>query len=202
MIKSRLDGLCVASESARQHLALSVVLFNGKPGDPRSFDLLEELLEQQCYRLAYWRVAPDEINYRRFFDVNDLAALNMEREDVFEAAHALILRWLPTARSSGLRIDHPDGLYDPRSISTASRSSYRLACARRIFETKARRRTSTGTTSNAGCATSCREWLAAWKNAGGPALYVVVEKILGPGESLVESWPVARHDRLRVSRTR
>ena len=53
--------------------------FNGQPGDPRSFDLLDDLLEQQCYRLAYWRVAPDEINYRRFFDVNDLAALSMER---------------------------------------------------------------------------------------------------------------------------
>ena len=55
-------------------------LFNGKPGDPHSFDLLDDLLEEQSYRLSYWRVASDEINYRRFFDINELAALSMERE--------------------------------------------------------------------------------------------------------------------------
>ena len=62
-----------------------MAVFNGKPGDPASFELMDELLEHQCYRLSYWRVGSDEINYRRFFDVNDLAALAMEREEVFEA---------------------------------------------------------------------------------------------------------------------
>ena len=93
-----------------------MALFNGQPGDPRSFDLLDDLLEHQCYRLAYWRVAPDEINYRRFFDVNDLAALSMEREDVFEAAHGLVLRLVAEGKVDGLRIDHPDGLYDPAHV--------------------------------------------------------------------------------------
>jgi (1->4)-alpha-D-glucan 1-alpha-D-glucosylmutase len=65
--------------------------FNGTPGESASFDLLEALLEAQAYRLAYWRVAADEINYRRFFDVNDLAALRMENADAFEATHRFVL---------------------------------------------------------------------------------------------------------------
>jgi (1->4)-alpha-D-glucan 1-alpha-D-glucosylmutase len=76
-------------------------------------DALHELLERQAYRLAYWRVASDEINYRRFFDINDLAALRMENPEVFEATHRLILELLRDGKLDGLRIDHPDGLYDP-----------------------------------------------------------------------------------------
>jgi len=76
-------------------------------------DALHELLERQAYRLAYWRVAADEINYRRFFDVNDLAALRMENPEVFEVTHQLICELLRDRKLDGLRIDHPDGLYDP-----------------------------------------------------------------------------------------
>ena len=72
--------------------------------------MLDRVLESQAYRLAYWRVAVDEINYRRFFDVNDLAALSMERPEVFESTHELILRLLAEGKLHGLRIDHPDGL--------------------------------------------------------------------------------------------
>jgi len=78
-----------------------------------SADALHDLLEAQAYRLAYWRVASDEINYRRFFDVNDLAALRMENEAVFEATHRLVLELIRARKIDGLRIDHPDGLYDP-----------------------------------------------------------------------------------------
>ena len=88
---------------------------NGTPGEPRSFDGLHELLERQSYRLAYWRVAADAINYRRFFDVNDLAALRMEIPQVFAATHRLALRLIAAQKLDGLRIDHPDGLYDPQS---------------------------------------------------------------------------------------
>ncbi|HSV16225.1 MAG TPA: malto-oligosyltrehalose synthase [Tepidisphaeraceae bacterium] len=77
-------------------------------------DRLDALLNRQHYRLAYWRVASDEINYRRFFDINDLAALCMEREEVFDATHALVFRLVAEGRVAGLRIDHPDGLYDPQ----------------------------------------------------------------------------------------
>ncbi len=74
---------------------------------------MHDLLERQCYRLAYWRVAADDINYRRFFDVNDLAALRMENDAVFEATHRLVLALIQEGKLDGLRIDHPDGLYDP-----------------------------------------------------------------------------------------
>lgn len=87
---------------------------NGKVGDPRSFDALDALLNQQHYRLAYWRTASDEINYRRFFDVNDLAALAMEHREVFEETHRLTLGLVAEGKVAGLRIDHPDGLYDPQ----------------------------------------------------------------------------------------
>src|SRR5262249_30220443 len=112
----------------------NVALFNGNVGDPRSFDLLHELLEHQCYRLSYWRVAPDEINYRRFFDINDLAALSMERQEVFEAAHGLVLRLLADLKVDGLRIDHPDGLYDPAGYFRRLQQHLALACAHRAFE--------------------------------------------------------------------
>jgi (1->4)-alpha-D-glucan 1-alpha-D-glucosylmutase len=76
---------------------------------------LHRLLEQQHYRLAYWRVASDEINYRRFFEINDLAALRVEDRTVFEATHALIAKLCRRPGIDGLRIDHPDGLADPRT---------------------------------------------------------------------------------------
>ena len=74
---------------------------------------LEELLERQHYRLAYWRVASEELNYRRFFDVGSLVGLRVERPDVFQATHALILELVAEGLIDGLRIDHPDGLADP-----------------------------------------------------------------------------------------
>ena len=80
---------------------------------PEQRDALHALLEAQAYRLAYWRVAADEINYRRFFDINELAALRMEDEEVFEATHGLVLDLAAAGAIDGLRIDHPDGLRDP-----------------------------------------------------------------------------------------
>jgi (1->4)-alpha-D-glucan 1-alpha-D-glucosylmutase len=71
------------------------------------------VLERQHYRLAFWRVAADEINYRRFFEIVDLAALRQEDPDVFEATHELIARLARRPGVDGLRIDHPDGLADP-----------------------------------------------------------------------------------------
>jgi (1->4)-alpha-D-glucan 1-alpha-D-glucosylmutase len=75
---------------------------------------LHQLLERQHYRLAYWRVASDEINYRRFFEITGLAALRVEDREVFEASHALIARLCAHPAVDGLRIDHPDGLADPQ----------------------------------------------------------------------------------------
>ncbi|MGH2929880.1 MAG: malto-oligosyltrehalose synthase, partial [Solirubrobacteraceae bacterium] len=100
---------------ARDGAALDQALARlaGDPGDPASFDPLHDLLELQAFRLAYWRVASDDINYRRFFDVNDLAALRVESEAVFEATHRLVLQLIGSGSLDGLRIDHADGLYDP-----------------------------------------------------------------------------------------
>ena len=113
-IKKRLGELVGQKPELEVVIKANVVRINGTPGDVASFDALDRLLDCQHYRLAYWRVAPDEINYRRFFDINDLAALSMERREVFDATHALVLGLVAKGKLDGLRIDHPDGLCDPR----------------------------------------------------------------------------------------
>jgi (1->4)-alpha-D-glucan 1-alpha-D-glucosylmutase len=79
---------------ARSALGDALARINGQPGDPKSFDSLERLLDAQHYRLAYWRVASDEINYRRFFDINELAAIRVEDPRVFDAVHSLVAQFL------------------------------------------------------------------------------------------------------------
>src|SRR3989442_726261 len=106
--------LLETSGDIRDFITENVPLFNGTPGDPRSFDLLDELLHDQVYRLAYWRVAGEEINYRRFFDINALAAIPTEDPRGFAETHRLIFRLVPEGIVTGLRIDHPYGLYAPR----------------------------------------------------------------------------------------
>jgi (1->4)-alpha-D-glucan 1-alpha-D-glucosylmutase len=105
--------LCKRSEQIVAFIMENVAKFNGDVNDPKSFGLLHQLIKAQAFRLAYWRVAADDINYRRFFDINDLAALRMEREEVFVATHRLISDLVARGAADGLRIDHPDGLYDP-----------------------------------------------------------------------------------------
>src|SRR5438132_282189 len=95
-----------------------LVRINGAAGQPRSFDELHELLETQAYRLAYWRTASHEINYRRFFDVNTLAGLRVEDPAVFDAIHVRLARLVAEGRVTGIRIDHPDGLFDPAKYCT------------------------------------------------------------------------------------
>ena len=90
------------------------------PGEPATFDRLHELLERQPYRLAHWRTAFDEINYRRFFDVNDLGALRMEDPRVFEASHARVLHLIADGNVTGLRIDHPTASSIRRRTSSGS----------------------------------------------------------------------------------
>lgn len=113
IIRRRLSVLMEDYAPIRNFLDENVRQINGVKGDPRSFDLLDSLLNDQAYRLADWRVAAEEINYRRFFDINELAALRMENHDVFEASHGLVFRLLKEGSVTGLRIDHVDGLYDP-----------------------------------------------------------------------------------------
>ncbi|MEN6585803.1 MAG: malto-oligosyltrehalose synthase, partial [Sulfuricella sp.] len=113
LIKRRLSALVAVSAPVMQMVLDTVSDYNGKTGDPESFGLLHALLEAQPWRIANWRVASDEINYRRFFDINDLAALRMEDSHVFEATHQFVLDLVADGKVDGLRIDHPDGLCDP-----------------------------------------------------------------------------------------
>jgi (1->4)-alpha-D-glucan 1-alpha-D-glucosylmutase len=111
--KQRLAALCTQSPQIREFVQKNVDAINGTSGDTDSFDDLHELIKTQAFRLAYWRVAADDINYRRFFDINDLAGLRMENPRVFEATHQLVTELLHSGKIDGLRVDHPDGLFDP-----------------------------------------------------------------------------------------
>jgi (1->4)-alpha-D-glucan 1-alpha-D-glucosylmutase len=114
IIKRRLERRSLEEPLVQQAIEQALVKINGRAGDPRSFDKLDEMLNAQSYRLAFWRVAAEEINYRRFFDVNDLAAIRMEVPEVFDATHQLLLNLVGAGAVTGLRIDHPDGLYLPQ----------------------------------------------------------------------------------------
>src|SRR5213592_2250385 len=114
IIKRRLERRCAEAPEVQRAIERALLQINGKRGDPRSFDKLDELLNAQSYRLAFWRVAAEEINYRRFFDVNELAAIRVELPKVFDAVHRLVLELVSIGAVSGIRIDHPDGLYLPR----------------------------------------------------------------------------------------
>jgi (1->4)-alpha-D-glucan 1-alpha-D-glucosylmutase len=114
IIKRRLERRCEEAPQVQAAVQQAVEQINGKPGEPRTFDALDALLNDQAYRLAFWRVAAEEINYRRFFDVNDLAAIRMELPEVFDATHGLLLDLIKEGAVTGVRIDHPDGLYLPK----------------------------------------------------------------------------------------
>ena len=115
---------------------------------------LDALLNEQNYRLASWRVASEEINYRRFFDINELAAIRTEETSVFRESHQLIFRLLKDGVATGLRIDHVDGLYDPEHYLIQLQHW------------------------------AARELAARLRKVNRPSLFVVVEKILGKGEQL------------------
>ncbi len=119
-----------------------IAAFNASP------QRVDALLERQNYRLAYWKTAVQELDYRRFFDINTLISLRMEKERVFEDSHRLILKWVREGVLDGLRVDHPDGLRDPAEYF------------RRL-------------------------------NSAVPKGWIVVEKILEPGEAMPDGWPVA-----------
>lgn len=196
VVKRRLRTLCEQSPQVLEFVQQNVQEFNGTPGDPRSFDLLEKLLEQQAYRLSHWRVASDEINYRRFFDVNGLAAVCMEQPEVFAKAHAFIGKLIADGQLDGLRIDHADGLYDPAGYlrglqverwlqfchSEYQRITPNLAEETRLpwesFVPRLR-------------ADAMNKYQSRNATDEPKSLYVVVEKILEPKEKLPLDWPVA-----------
>ncbi|HET6956444.1 MAG TPA: malto-oligosyltrehalose synthase [Vicinamibacterales bacterium] len=150
IVKRRLAALERDWPAVAALIAGSVKRMNGVAGQPRTFDALDGLLNMQSYRLAHWRVASEEINYRRFFDVNELAALRMEDPEVFDEVHRFAFELVKRGAVTGLRIDHVDGLFAPRDYLS------------RLQE----------------------------RCAGTEPFFIVVEKILGPGEQLPSDWPV------------
>ncbi|WP_334239535.1 malto-oligosyltrehalose synthase [Terriglobus sp. ADX1] len=136
-----LQRLCREEEAICRSIDEALAELNG------NIDALDEILNAQNFRLAYWRTSDQELGYRRFFDVNSLIGLRMEREYVFEETHELILYWLDQGVLDGVRIDHPDGLRDPKQYLERLRSH-------------------------------------------SPHAWIVVEKILEPGEWLRQDWPV------------
>jgi (1->4)-alpha-D-glucan 1-alpha-D-glucosylmutase len=163
LAQQRLARLAAASAPIRQHIEDAIRVINGQPGHPESFDALHELLEAQSYRLACWKTAVHEINFRRFFDVNELAGLRMEDPDVFAAAHSLVLRLIREGQLTGLRLDHVDGLFDPSAYLDKLQTAVAWRDAGR------------------------------GKEPAGPLqqpLYIVAEKILSGSETLPGAWPI------------
>lgn len=110
----RLAALAAVSSNVSAHIEENIREFNGTVGSPQSFDMLHELLDRQPYRLSYWTTAVHEINYRRFFDVNELAGIRMEDPSVFRATHDLLSKLTRQKLITGLRLDHVDGLFNPK----------------------------------------------------------------------------------------
>ncbi|HEV8441044.1 MAG TPA: malto-oligosyltrehalose synthase [Methylomirabilota bacterium] len=185
IIKRRLANLVKESTEVREFVDDNVRIFNGNPGEPSSFDLLDRLLSAQTYRLADWRVAGDEVNYRRFFDVSHLAAIRMERPEVFEASHKLILELVGEGTVTGLRIDHPDGLYAPGAYFRRLQEGAILKVARRLEP-------GLGAAEAEAMIAQYRRLASARPvPAAARPLWISAEKILAPEEPLPDWWLVA-----------
>jgi (1->4)-alpha-D-glucan 1-alpha-D-glucosylmutase len=161
-LKTTIARIYDQDEQFRQALDDAIVRINGTAGDGESFNALDTLLDAQWYRLAYWRIASEKINYRRFFDVTDLVGVRVENPEVFEARNARTLDLIAEGKVTGLRIDHIDGLFDP--IGHMKKLQLRLASR----------------DPNGGAA-----------EPGSKHFYIVVEKILAKDEELPSDFPVS-----------
>jgi (1->4)-alpha-D-glucan 1-alpha-D-glucosylmutase len=112
-IKNTLWEIYTQSPEIREFLNENLRVFNGEKDRAERVRLLDPLLSEQLFRLSFWKVATEEINYRRFFSINDLISLKVEREEVFRHTHSFIFSLLKEEKLTGLRIDHIDGLFDP-----------------------------------------------------------------------------------------
>jgi isoamylase len=161
VIKRRLRRLSEQSPAVKVAIASAIEQVNGRAGVASSFDMLDKILDQQSYRLCSWQVATEEINYRRFFDVNELAALRMEDDAVFERTHALLFKLIDAGVVNGLRLDHTDGLYDPYGYFEKLQGRFRHASKE-----------------------------AESPDDRARPLPILVEKILHRDEALPQEWPV------------
>lgn len=167
VVKRRLWELYQFSSKIREFIDGNVASFNGIKGEPDSFDLLDGLLQAQVYRISHWHVATEEINYRRFFDINSLGAIRVEDPAVFAETHRLVFSLVAAGKISGLRIDHADGLRDPEEYFRRLQS----ACYIRMFgDSPEARSVAEGSTFK--------------------PFFIVGEKILLKAEKVPESWQV------------
>ncbi len=185
IIKKRLLSLYLENTEIRTFLDENIHIFNGSKGDPKSFNLLDGLLAGQVWRLSYWRVAMDEINYRRFFDINNIAAIRIEDPVVFRETHKLILRLVEEKKVTGLRVDHPDGLYNPSEYFTRlQRNCFARIAPADTLEVQAYEE-----------ADFVPEVVKRYEGllSSDPQykpFYIVGEKILTKGEKMPEDWPI------------
>jgi (1->4)-alpha-D-glucan 1-alpha-D-glucosylmutase len=183
IIKKRLLDLYEESPGFRTFLDENIRIFNGTKHIQGSFDLLDALLYSQVYRLSYWQVATEEINYRRFFDINDLAAIRMENPAVFSEVHRLVFNLIKEGKVTGLRVDHPDGLHNPREYFRALQEEcFIQTCLGAL-----------GAEGDEQAEGQMREFYRSelGKDPGlGRPFYIVGEKILIDGETLPEDWQI------------
>jgi (1->4)-alpha-D-glucan 1-alpha-D-glucosylmutase len=208
VVKGRLRTLADRSAAIAAFIGRNVQEFNGTPDDSHSYDNLDTLLDAQVFRLSHWKAAADEINYRRFFDINELAAVCMEAPEVFAQSHRLAFDLLVRGDVDGLRIDHIDGLYDPVEYLRRLQKGYLLALGKSLFQRATEthplpeRQFNCPPNSDAPAGTpppwsdlestflaSVTELTCADQAA--LPLYLVAEKILGVDENLPEQWLLA-----------
>ena len=187
VVKRRLWELYQNGREIRQFIDTNVAAFNGTPGDPRSFDLLDTLLGEQVYRIAHWHVATEEINYRRFFDINSLGAIRVEDPAVFAETHRLVLSLVAAKKISGLRIDHADGLRDPEEYL----KRLQLACFMRMSggSTELQQPGGSGEEDPEAAVRAKYDRLITADPAYKP-FFIIGEKILLKAEKMPESWQV------------
>lgn len=220
VIQGRMQRLAEQSPTFAASIERALAEINGRSGDPASFDRLDHLLAAQVYHLVHWKAGSDELNYRRFFDVTELAAICTENLEVFDATHAPWLKSAVAGEVDGFRVDHIDGLFDPEQYLWRLQSGYLKELVR--VEAKALtvpdaardelEQESMASLWQEIAPAAFRSWHPAAKeesrfrietpprpqahadsneaSAGEAPLPVVVEKILGRGESLPPSWPV------------
>lgn len=190
IMKRRINELYQADGDVRAFVKRNIAVFNGSEGDPKSFDLLDGLLSKQIYRLSHWQVATEEINYRRFFDINNLAAIRVEDPAVFEETHRFVFELIEEGCVTGLRVDHPDGLYDPSEyFDRLQRRCFAIAMRSHLREIREDVDLPYGRTYIEPAISERYDEALKTQRYFKP-FYIVAEKILGKGEIMPEEWPL------------
>lgn len=178
----RLAELVGRNDAIASGLQDVITNLNGSVGDPASFDDLDALLSLQPYRPSFWRVASEEINYRRFFAINTLAAIRQEDREVFNASHSLLMELLVTGLVDGVRFDHTDGLWDPERYFHDFQAAFVRASVLERLQTDGEEIISSLDQEIRSALQEIQEQHRPWP------VWTVAEKILEHGEVLPQSW--------------